>query len=64
MEVANSSLGAELSLYGDGLFDRLRVLSYAAGAPELPCCEGDDDAAVASWADTVTAIAASGRLPA
>ena len=62
-EVANSSLGGELSLRVGGLFDELRVLSYTAGAPELPCCEGDDDEAVASWANTVTTIASTGQLP-
>lgn len=62
-QVANRSLAADLRLSDDVLFDQLRVLSYTAGAPELPCCEGDDDAAVAAWADAVLAIARTGRLP-
>lgn len=63
-EVANSSLGGELSQRAGALFDELRVLSYTAGASELPCCEGDDDEAVASWANTVTTIASTGQLAA
>jgi hypothetical protein len=62
-EVASCSLGAELSAPADVLFDQLRVLSYVAGAPELPCCKGDDDDAVASWAATVTRVASTGRIP-
>ena len=61
-EVASCSLGDELSAPADVLFDQLRVLSYVAGAPELPCCKGDDDDAVASWAATVTLIARTGRI--
>jgi hypothetical protein len=59
-EVASCSLGAELNTPADVLFDQLRVLSYVAGAPELPCCKGDDDDAVAAWAATVTRIASTG----
>ena len=62
-EVANCSLGAELSAPADVLFDQLRVLSYVAGAPELPCCKGDDDDAVTCWAATVIRIASTGRIP-
>ena len=61
-EVADRSLGAELALHEDVLFDQLRVLSYTAGAPELPCCQGDDDDAVAAWADAVSTVARTRRL--
>lgn len=61
-QIADASLGAELNLTADVLFDQLRVLSYTAGAPELPCCQGDDDEAVSSWAEAVTDIARTGQL--
>lgn len=62
-EIVNASLEAELSRAADVVFDQLRVLSYLAGAPELPCCAGDDEEAVAGWAETVATIARTGQLP-
>ncbi len=63
VEIVNASLEAELSRAADVVFDQLRVLSSIAGAPELPCCANDDDAAVAGWATAVTSIARTGQLP-
>lgn len=63
VEVVDAALGGELGPRAEVLFDQLRVLADTAGAPELPCCRGDDDDAVAAWAAVVTGIAGSRRLP-
>lgn len=62
-ETVDRALGGALDRREDVLFDQLQVLAFRAGAPELPCCPGDDDQAVAAWAEVVSSIARTGRLP-